>query len=333
VYNVEEYLDECINSVLQQSYQEFEIILVDDGSRDSSGEMCDAYKAKDERIKSFHKENGGLSSARNYGIDKAKGDYLYFLDSDDFLRQGALDTFAEYAMKNSFPEIITENGMCTFLDGKVDLGAKYVGGETFGKKSGEDALLFFLNGASHFSACGKCFRRDKWLENGWKFTEGITSEDFDLTYKVVLKAMNVVMTEEPYYVYRVGRAGSITNTASAKKMRDIMDIILRWQKFVEENDCKEEIKEGLLQLWGNVFVYNVLMDLRKLWSDKRLVEEVKRYTWLIDYSDAKRVSKIEKIVSDDFMLRNFKVLWRIDIYFIAICKRIGIKNFNDKTER
>ena len=84
VYNVEQYLNRCIDSVLNQTYKDFEIILVDDGSTDKSGEICDVYAEKDSRITVIHKENGGLSDARNFGIDAARGDFLTFLDSDDY---------------------------------------------------------------------------------------------------------------------------------------------------------------------------------------------------------------------------------------------------------
>ncbi|MDU2552528.1 MAG: glycosyltransferase family 2 protein, partial [Staphylococcus epidermidis] len=85
VYNVENYLKKCVESILSQTFTDFELLLVDDGSTDSSGEMCDELKRLDERIKVIHKENGGLSSARNAGIDVAKGKYLTFVDSDDYI--------------------------------------------------------------------------------------------------------------------------------------------------------------------------------------------------------------------------------------------------------
>ena len=84
VYNVETYLKECVKSVLMQTFKDFEILLIDDGSKDSSGKLCNEIALKDSRMRVFHKSNGGLSSARNYGIDRALGEYIIFLDSDDF---------------------------------------------------------------------------------------------------------------------------------------------------------------------------------------------------------------------------------------------------------
>ena len=86
IYNVEQYVDKCIQSILNQTYQNLEIILVDDGATDRSGSIADSYAAKDKRVKVFHKENGGLSDARNYGLDHVTGDYILFVDSDDFIQ-------------------------------------------------------------------------------------------------------------------------------------------------------------------------------------------------------------------------------------------------------
>ncbi len=85
IYNVEKYIVKCVQSVINQSYKQLEILLIDDGSTDSSGEICDTLLVEDSRIKVFHKENGGLSSARNYGIEQATGDYITFIDSDDYV--------------------------------------------------------------------------------------------------------------------------------------------------------------------------------------------------------------------------------------------------------
>ena len=93
VYNVEKYLRRCIDSILAQTFSDFELLLIDDGSKDSSGEICEEYAGKDARIRVFHRQNGGVSTARNLGIDKAKGEWIYFVDSDDVVLPSALGTF------------------------------------------------------------------------------------------------------------------------------------------------------------------------------------------------------------------------------------------------
>ena len=111
VYNVEKYLDRCVKSILSQSFSDFELLLVDDGSPDRCGEMCDEYAKGDSRIKAFHKRNGGLSDARNFGIEKALGEYLMFVDSDDYIHEQMLETLHR---------LITENdadlAVCSAMD-------------------------------------------------------------------------------------------------------------------------------------------------------------------------------------------------------------------------
>ncbi len=99
VYNVEEYLEQCLDSVINQTYKNLEIWLVDDGSKDSGGKICDKYKELDSRIRVIHKENGGLSSARNVALDLMKGEYVYFLDSDDFISLDLIETYIDLAEK------------------------------------------------------------------------------------------------------------------------------------------------------------------------------------------------------------------------------------------
>ena len=115
VYNTEKYLDECIQSILNQSFTDFELLLIDDGSTDRSGAICDQYAAKDERVRVFHTENGGVSSARNVGLDEAKGEWIAFVDSDDWVKSLFLENFIRYVddvdIIISYSEIETKNGI------------------------------------------------------------------------------------------------------------------------------------------------------------------------------------------------------------------------------
>ena len=107
VYKVEAYLPQCVNSILEQGYGDFELILVDDGSPDNSPQMCDGYALADSRIRVVHKENGGLSSARNAGIEVAVGEYLVFVDSDDWIDAGCLQEFANVLQRNPVDVLMT----------------------------------------------------------------------------------------------------------------------------------------------------------------------------------------------------------------------------------
>ena len=111
VYNVENYLRECLDSIVAQTYRNIEVILVDDGSKDSSGKICDEYADKDNRIKVIHKENGGVSAARNTGLDIAKGEWISYVDSDDYIESTMIETLICLAKKND-----VELAMCSFKD-------------------------------------------------------------------------------------------------------------------------------------------------------------------------------------------------------------------------
>ena len=121
IYNVEKYLAECVDSILGQTFQDMEIILVDDGSLDSSSQMADDYAVRDQRVKVIHKENGGLSSARNAGMKIARGEYIYFCDSDDYISLDAIEILYETATKNDL-DMVLFNGD-SFVD-KNDIGNK-----------------------------------------------------------------------------------------------------------------------------------------------------------------------------------------------------------------
>ena len=117
VYNVEKYLSDCVESVLRQTYTDLEIILVDDGSKDASGRICDDYAKQDLRVRVIHKQNGGLSSARNAGIESANGQYLYFLDSDDWIAENAIELLYE-AIKNTQSDLALCNMQYTDVRGR-----------------------------------------------------------------------------------------------------------------------------------------------------------------------------------------------------------------------
>ena len=205
VYNVEEYLARCVDSVLAQTYENLEVILVDDGATDTSGAICDAYATKDSRVKVIHKENGGLSSARNTGLEAATGECIAFVDSDDWIEPDAyahlLDLMEKYQV-----ELV--------CGGRYDVSGK-TGQRTVGLCprreeviSGEElAGRIFLWDGCDSSACDKLYHRSL-LEN-FRYPEGKVCEDVPVTYKIVLQADRVAMSDKPFYNY-YHRPGSIS---------------------------------------------------------------------------------------------------------------------------
>ena len=205
VYNVEQFLPRCVDSILAQTYQNLEIILVDDGSPDGCGDICDAYAAKDDRVKVIHKTNGGLSSARNAGIEAATGEYLAFVDSDDWIE----------------PEMYGHMlGLMTKYDAKLVCAGRYdVSGKTGERAVGlcpkkEECIsaeemvgrIFLWDGCDS-SACDKLYHRS--LLETFRYPEGKVCEDVPVTYKIVLQAGNAVLCDRPFYNY-YHRPGSIS---------------------------------------------------------------------------------------------------------------------------
>lgn len=197
VYNTELYMDKCMKSILNQNYQNLEIILVDDGSTDGSSEKCDLYARMDPRIRVIHKQNGGQSSARNVGLDACSGDYISFVDSDDWIEPDMYSTLLEQL--KGYDAALAVSGRYDAYENSE----KKVIGKRLGKNGIVDAYealpLMTLGQLSDFSVCDKLYRRDLW-EN-IRFPEGEIYEDFAVMYKVLIAAKTVVLYDKPFYVY------------------------------------------------------------------------------------------------------------------------------------
>lgn len=219
VYNVEEYLEQCLDSVINQTYKNLEIWLVDDGSKDSGGKICDEYKELDSRIRVIHKENGGLSSARNVALDLMKGEYVYFLDSDDFISLDLIETYIDLAEKYNVDVI-----MGTFYEfyGNIDTKGHInpdIHPEKFSKT--EALKLMLLDEKLYHAASGPLFKSD--LYTDIRFPVGMLYEDYATTYYVILKCQSVLYIDDNRYYYRM-RPGSIMNSKVTERDMVILDI-------------------------------------------------------------------------------------------------------------
>ena len=205
VYNVEEYLVRCVDSILAQTYENLEVILVDDGSPDGSGAICDCFAAKDSRVKVIHKPNGGLSSARNAGMDAASGEYITFVDSDDWIEPDSYEHLLGLMQKYQVQLVCGGNMDVDGGTGEKTLGVcpkkeEVVTAEEFVGR------MFLWQGVDS-SVCDKIFHRS--LLEGFRFPEGQVSEDVAITYKIVLGADRAAFSEKPFYNY-YHRTGSIS---------------------------------------------------------------------------------------------------------------------------
>lgn len=210
IYNVEKYLQECIESLLKQTYKNIEIILVDDGSPDNCPQICDEFLKKDKRIKVFHKVNGGLSDARNYGLERATGNYICFVDSDDFVTEDYIEFLYNKLILNN-----VDIAMCGFTnyynDNKMKCKIKKVQNKIYDR----ELAHIYLNVLGYFDVASwnKIYKKE--LFNDVRFPVGKTCEDWRIMHNIIDKTNNVFYDSAIKYYYR-RRENSIT---SSKKVR------------------------------------------------------------------------------------------------------------------
>ncbi len=216
VYNVESYLRRCIESVQGQTYHNIDIILVDDGSTDSSGNICEEYAKRDLRIRVIHKENGGLSDARNVGIKSAFGDYIAFVDSDDYICEVYIQYLASIFFENEADIVL-----CGYFQGEEECFPKrtirYRKILSFDSK---DMLRQWHGKYKQIEtmAWGKLYKKLLFVDNNIYFPKGYIFEDVYTTHLLVEKAKKIIITNEKlYYYYK--RKGSIINTISEEKLK------------------------------------------------------------------------------------------------------------------
>lgn len=219
VYNVSDYLDECINSIIEQTYNNIEIILVDDGSTDNSAQICDYYKKLDDRIIVIHKKNGGLSDARNAGIEIMSGKYVTFVDSDDYLAKESIALLVKAVEIFDSDMIFTRDG-CRFHDGE-DVMLSENGGEVHNPVlfTREDILVYlFYQKTNIMGVPGKLYKSSLFSKENIRFPYGVYYEDLATIYRLVLKSNHVTMIDEKLYAYRMRSEGIIHQKYSEKKL-------------------------------------------------------------------------------------------------------------------
>lgn len=224
VYNIEEYLPRCVDSILAQTYRNLEIILVDDGSKDQSGSICDSYAEKDRRIKVIHKKNGGLSDARNAGMDAATGEYIGFVDGDDWIEPDMYRAMYFACEKEKAQAAVCRYKQITksgIIDGSAGNSVSL---------SRDEALEIYVCGDERYliynSVWSKLFARD--LVEGMRFPVGKNSEDIMFTTRAFCRMERLVYLDEAYYNYVLDREGSIMNEKAGE--RRLKDEIPFWQE-------------------------------------------------------------------------------------------------------
>lgn len=294
VYNVEKYITECVDSILRQTYKDFELILVDDGSQDNSPVICDNYQKRDARVKVIHKLNGGQSSARNAGATIAKGKYIIFIDSDDFiLDENAFRKIVDTADEQD----IIFYKHCKFIDATKQLkNCTY----NYAQLSMEDSYILMLKKMvatdSFFGmAWNKCIRRKLIENNDIKFEEGLLGEDMDWIYQIVTNAKSLSVIDQPFIAYRQ-RENSITKEVKLKHLSDFVYILKKWYEKIDNGNYTKIEKEvylgALAKYYSNMLItYVRVNDKNKYQYDK----QIKRLSVLLKYGISKRPRMISRI--------------------------------------
>ena len=254
VYNVENYLKECVDSILRQSFTDFELILVDDGSKDGSGTICDAYAQADTRVKVIHKENGGQSTARNTGVRAASGKYVVFLDSDDFIDTADFFSDLYNAQKQDTDVIIFRYYKYFSLEKKSDCGVSMA---DIPMQTKGVFLTELVKRDAFFCSCwSKCVRKKLLEENNICFDETLRCEDMDWYYQVVSAAKQFVVLDKPYINYRQ-RENSVTSVFNPKSIEDYVVTIDKWYSLLENLEDpaeREALMASLAKLYCNLLI-------------------------------------------------------------------------------
>lgn len=256
VYNVQSYIHECLDSILNQTFTDFELILVNDGSTDCSGNICEEYAILDSRIQVISKNNGGLSSARNAGLDIARGDFIGFVDSDDWINNDMYEVLYKNAILNS-----SEISVCDMALMKKDGRFVKYNKDEFDVLFTRDEAMeeLYSNCKINFSSCNKIFKRE--LFNMYRYKEGIILEDMDISYHLVYQTSKLYYTYEPMYQYRYNEDSILRSKFNLKRIDEYF-VRERMYKFYSE--CYPRISDlvysnlhfSALRLYTDILGYN-----------------------------------------------------------------------------
>ncbi len=300
VYKVENCLRKCVDSILAQTYTNLEIILVDDGSPDKSGQICEEYKKKDKRIKVIHKENGGLSSARNVGLDLARGEYYAFVDSDDYIEKETYEL-----LYNAIKEYETDIACQGIIRENEQTGDKQIIRTPEEEKvynCTEALYQILLSNEIGISVWSKLYKKE--VFDNVRFPEGKTNEDAAILLQT-LKGRTLVHIAKPTYHYMF-RDGSITSHYSINNcecfFENSLDIMKEIQNLYPEIYGEAEVyfTEGMLALFVRYYSQSAVKDAN---MKKYLNEYKKHWTKIFTKSKCQTVTKLKCLLLRMHMLK------------------------------
>lgn len=292
VYNVEEYLDRCLKSILNQTYSNYEVIIVNDGSPDNSDNIIKSYEKEDKRFKGYKKVNGGLSDARNYGLKYATGDYLIFIDADDYIENNYLEKVNDVLERNKDIDVLK------FKIKLVDEGENLIRMENGLNKEGvtsfdELVKLEFLEPAWSY-----VYKLSFWKENNFTYLKGMIHEDFGLTPEILMKANKIYYLNSYLYNY-VQRNGSIMSSNNKEKLhKKAYDMLYQYDRLIKINYNKDtKVYKSFL---ANALISKTnTLDKEE---QKKYKEELRKRKVIDNLIDDTLKRKIKKII--------YKIFWR-----------------------
>lgn len=313
IYNVEKYLHKCIDSILAQTFKNYEIILVDDGSPDNSPKIADEYAEKyPEIISVLHKKNGGVGEARNYGIDHAKGEYLLILDSDDYIEP---DMFQ--CLYNNIVSYNSDIVICGFKtvteSGKVMSVTEENLPENKSMTLDENRELMMINPAPW----NKLYKRELFTNHeDIRYPSGVWYEDFRTTIKILNLAKNITYVNKPLYNY-MRHEGSITNNKNCDKNSEIIDAMKDILSYFKNDNIYEKYKDELEYM--TIFHVYIATSVRVLMVDRKhpLLETFRSFSYenFPQWKSNKYLNQLDSNKKLVLKLLNMKQYWLIKVLF------------------
>lgn len=290
VYNIEDYICECVDSIINQTIQPEEIILVDDGSTDRSSALCDEYAEKNTNIRVIHQKNAGLSAARNIGIEHAQGVWVYFVDGDDILAPDVIESFLAVLTAHEGDVEFIQGRMTWFVDGSNNFKPDevYIPDEWtyFAKSQLVMARMLEEKGAFRMGVRG-LYRRNFLIQNDLMFVPGLYSEDQEWTPRLFSLDVKMGSNENPGYLYREGRAGSIVTARKPEQVEVLFTLYQEWfDRFGNDSSLDVRFRNAL-----------------KNEAARRSVEELYKHIERLDGEDLVTVEEIVDRYRDLFVPR------------------------------
>ena len=292
IYGVEKYISRCINSVLDQSYNNYELILVDDGSPDGCPLICDEYADKDERILVIHKKNGGSSDARNVGIEKATGEYILFLDGDDYWLEIDLLEKVSERIDQFNSDVICLNYKKVY-NSRKEYNYFSLGTDMPKKNMGEVSVQYIIQNNIWISApWNKVIKKSLFSKGDLTFIKGITSEDIDWCARLAVLAATYDYIEKPYIGYRQ-RESSVSKAMTYDKVCCLCNNIFRVERMVQDADIE---KKALIIQYLSYQYGTLLKNIALLQSSsqrKEICKDIKCLQKLLGCSKSKKIKLLK----------------------------------------